>query len=249
MLFVSGLPFIYYLGFELGKKWQRVALWAVIPFGWHAIFLTGSRGGLLGLVVVVIAVLLFARRKILVIPMMVLFVIFYQWQAGDTMKSRSETIADYEGESSAEGRISAWKAGLGMVVQHPLLGVGLGSFMSAMPQFSDDKPRVAHNTLVQFAAESGIFAGVAYLMSIWLFCRNFSWIQSWSRLHNTSPDVGRVVLYNQASTASFAGLVVCSMFLSLNTYEIFFVLILFNNCLLQFCRRKEFEHTNTGHVV
>lgn len=242
MLFVTGLPFIYYLGFELKRRWQQLALWAVVPFGWHAIFLTGSRGGLLGTGVVIIAVLLFANRKKLVIPLVVLFVLFYQWQAGDTMKSRSETIVGYEGESSAEQRIVAWKGGVKMLADHPFTGVGLGSFITALPHYIESKPRVAHNTLVQFAAESGVIAGVAYLMVIWLFYKNFLSIRQWCLRNPEASQTRQVMLYNQASTTSFAGLVVCSMFLSLNTYEIFFVLLLFNNGLLQYCNKQEHHH-------
>jgi hypothetical protein len=48
----------------------------------------------------------------------------------------------------------------------------------------------------------------------------------------------KINLYNKAGTASFSGLIVCSLFLSLNVYEIFFVLLLFNNALYQICLKK-----------
>lgn len=245
LLFVTGMPFIYYLSFELKHNWQKFLLWAVIPFGWHAIFLTGSRGALLGIAVVMTFVLLLAKRKFYVIPLIVLFLFFYQFQAGDTMKSRSETIVDFEGESSAEQRIVAWKGGLKMVLSHPFTGVGLGSFITALPHYIESKPRVAHNTFVQFAAESGVIAGIAYIVTILLFIRNFRWMRAWCRLNLGFPDVERIQLYNQASAVSFAGLVVCSMFLSLTTYEIFFVLLLFNNGLLQYCKKNEYYHADT----
>ena len=52
----------------------------------------------------------------------------------------------------------------------------------------------------------------------------------------------QIEIYNNAITASFSGLIVCSLFLSLNTYETFFVLLLFNNALYQiYLRRVESE--------
>ncbi len=76
-----GLPFVYYLGWELKKKWIRLFLWVFIPFGWHAIFLTGSRGGLLGSIVIMVLILFISNKKILVLPLLLIFVIFYQLES------------------------------------------------------------------------------------------------------------------------------------------------------------------------
>jgi len=238
MLFVTGLPFIFYIGWELQKKWQRYLLWAIIPMGWHAVFLTGSRGGLLGLVVTVFLTLFLFGRKFIAVPLIVLFIVFYQLQAGDVMKHRSDTIVDYEGENSAETRIIAWKGGLRMMAAHPFVGVGLGSFVTALPQFIESKPKVAHNTFIQFAAESGLAAGMAYIVIVTMFFMNSRKIRTWCNENENSQDKILIDSYNNASTVSFAGLIICSLFLSLNNYEIFFVLLIFNNALLQICLRE-----------
>jgi hypothetical protein len=46
----------------------------------------------------------------------------------------------------------------------------------------------------------------------------------------------QINLYNKASFVSFSGLIVCSLFLSLNNYEIFFVLLIISNSLNQICK-------------
>lgn len=247
MLFVTGVPFIYSLGLELQRKWLRYLLWSIIPLAWHAIFLTGSRGGLLGLGVTVLLTVLLSGRKFLALPLIVLFIVFYQWQAGDVMKQRSDTIVDYEGESSAESRIIAWKGGLGMMTAHPFVGVGLGSFVTALPRFIESKPRVAHNTFIQFTAESGLGAGVAYLAIVTIFFLNSCKISARSRENENSQNIILIERYNNASSISFAGLIVCSMFLSLNNYEIFFFLLIFNNALLQICQRT--TATENQHLL
>lgn len=238
MLFVTGIPFVYYLGWDLRHKWQRYLLWTIIPLGCHAVFLTGSRGGLVGLAVVVLLLLTLANRKILTVPLLLAFVIFYHWQAGDVMKQRSGSIAHYDGESAAETRIVAWQGGLRMIMAHPISGVGLGSFVTALPDFIESKPMVAHNTLIQFAAESGIGGGLAYLVTVGIFFLNTRKIRVWCREHQNfqeTPQVGRL---NDASSVSFAGLIVCSLFLSLNAFEIFFFLIIFNNTLIRLSVKK-----------
>jgi hypothetical protein len=238
MLFVTGLPFIYYLGWELKNKWLRWLLWAIIPLGWHAVFLTGSRGGLVGIAVIVTLVLILSNRKILTLPLLLFFLVFYQWQAGDVMHQRSDQIIDIEGEDSAEDRLTAWRGGFEMVLSHPVTGVGVGSFITALPSFIESRHMVAHNTFVQFAAESGVGAGLAYLSVVWLFFFNSKKIRYWCLHSSEDEENNQIALYNNASTASFAGLIVCSLFLSLNVYEIFFVLLLFNNALYQICSKK-----------
>ncbi len=237
MLFVTGSPFIYYLGLEIKKKWLRWGLWAIIPLSWHAIFLTGSRGGLVGLVVVVVGVLLLTNRKLFALVMILFFLGFYQWQSGDVMSERSQSIVGYEGDSSAEARIVSWSGGFRMMAKHPLMGVGLGSYITALPDYIESKPRVAHNTFIQFAAESGLGAGLAYIMIVGIFFTHSKKIRHWCH-HSPEEEFQKIDLYNKASTVSFAGLIACSLFLSLNNYEVFFVLLLFNNALYQICLKK-----------
>lgn len=237
MLFVTGLPFVYYWGSGLKLQWQKWLVWAWIPFGWHAVFLTGSRGGLVGLGVGVLATVLLSQRKIFALILIPCFVFFYQWQAGDIMGKRSKTIVEYEGEGSAEQRIAAWTGGLRMILDHPITGVGLGSFITALPYYHKTSPRVAHNTLIQFTAESGVGAGVAYVLIIFTFFRNARMIRRrYGVIENCDDE--RIWRYNDACVVSFSGLLVCSMFLSLNTYEIFFVLLIIGGALKRICDRE-----------
>ncbi|MCK4790589.1 MAG: O-antigen ligase family protein [Desulfobacteraceae bacterium] len=235
MFFVTGVPFIYFMGVYVLKNWFRYVLWAIIPLGWHAIFLTGSRGGLVGLGAIIFFSLLQSKKKILSLLIIPLFIFAYQWQAGDIMKERTETIADYQGESSAEARLIAWRAGFKMITDYPFTGVGLSSFMSAFPFYSYDNPRVAHNTFVQFAAESGVGAGLSYLLIALTFFLSSRRIKKWCKDKQEHPDIQWIQYSNDASTVSFSGLIVCSLFLSLNFYEIFFYLLIINNSLAVLC--------------
>lgn len=230
MLFVTGAPFLYYYGHEVRNKWLRWCIWALIPLAWHAIFLTGSRGGLVGVGATLLSVLLNSKRKILAIPLLVSFLVFYQWQAGPTMSERSGAVVDYK-EESAGMRIAAWKGGMLMLLDQPFFGVGLGSFITALPDYYPTEPRVAHNTFVQYAAESGIGAGLAYIAIIMTFFKQSVSIRRRCESDFNKDEMKTIDIYNNACTTSFVGLTVCSLFLSLNVYEIFFVLLLCNNAL------------------
>jgi putative inorganic carbon (hco3(-)) transporter len=239
MLFVTGIPFIYYLGFGFVKKWQRYAWWGIIIFGWHAIFLTGSRGGFLGIAITILVIIYKSKQKYFTLLLLPVFIVFFLWQGGQVMKDRSASIDNYQEDRSTEMRITAWKGGARMIVEHPFVGVGLGSFIIALPHFIESTPRVAHNTFVQFAAESGVGAGLCYIFIVLNFLRNSRIINLWYLNNELDVDYSKYVAqFNNASLSSFIGLIVCSFFLSLNSYEIFFYLIIINNCLVTLCQKK-----------
>ena len=225
MLFVTGLPFLYYLGWYIKKKLLRYFLWLVIPFGWHAVFLTGSRGGLVGLAVTILVAAFRSSRKIIGIAIIPLFIFVYIWQAGPVMKQRAQTLKNYQQESSAEGRINAWKAAIRMIAAHPITGVGLAAFGTAFADYSDKQPRQAHNTFFQIAAESGVIAGVMYLLILFRIA-SYSW--------NKRKDIREkdfCYYAGEAVSLSAIGFGVCSMFLSLQVYEIFYYLCVIANVL------------------
>lgn len=232
LLFVVAQPFLWSMGLATHRRWLRWALWLAIPFGWHAVFLTASRGGLVGLLVVTLLMALRSKRKMLATALIPAFVIAYQWQAGDLMKSRAETIDEYRTEESAATRIEAWTAAVKMIGAHPLVGVGLGSFGPAFPDFSETKPREAHNTFFQLSAESGLLAGVMYVLlmlgSIAALWRNAS------RMARDTPEATRGFLYlvNEATLLGLVGLATCALFLSLQMFEIVYFLFLMTNVVL-----------------
>ena len=144
-------------------------------------FFNWIEGGLLGAAIVMLVLLLNSNKKILAIPLVLVFLFFYQWQAGDVMHHRSEYIVNIEGEDSATDRINAWKGGLKIILSHPVIGVGLGTFVTALPDYIESRNMVAHNTLVQLTAESGLGAGLAYLVVVCLFFLNSIKIRRYSR--------------------------------------------------------------------
>lgn len=240
MLFVTGLPFIYYLGLYVKRKSARYLLWLIIPFGWHAVFLTGSRGGLVGVAVTLVVGSLRSGKKAVTLLAIPLFLVAYVWQAGDVMKERAGTISEYEEEASSRTRLEAWEAARGMILAHPLTGVGVASFGVAFPDFSNNHPRQAHNTFFQMAAEWGILAGIIYffitipvLVGLWNTGRKTRLDQAGSR-----PLAYYV---NESVLVGLLGLTVCALFLSLESYEIFYYLLILANGVLGQLKRQEHE--------
>ena len=248
MLFVVAVPFLWYMGHAFEQRIWRWCLWLIIPFGWHAVFLTASRAGLIGIGTTSLLLALRSKRKVLAVLLVPAFIGAYIWQAGDLMRARAETIGEYRTETSAATRLEAWDAALRMISDHTLTGVGLASFGPAFPQYSDKKPREAHNTFLQIAAESGLIAGAMYLLivigSIVALWRNGRRL---ARVKDLTTDRQRVYLINEAVFTSMCGLVVCSMFASLQMYEIFYFLVLMANAVLYVSRAQDAELPQTQH--
>ena len=87
-------------------------------------------------------------------------------------------------------------------------------------------------TFFQIAAESGIIAGLSYILIVAL-CLLALW-RNGKRLRSKSEDGSQKTIYwiNEAALASFTGLVVCSLFLSLQLFEIFYLLCVMVNAIL-----------------
>lgn len=226
MVFVTGLPFLYYLGWSLRNKILRVLVWLIIPFGWSGVFLTGSRGGLVGLGVTALIASIRSPKKYIGLLLLPALFIAFQWQGGPIMKERADTIDAYQTNESAMGRIQAWTAGWGMIKAHPLTGVGPSSFLNAFHHFSDKQPRVAHNTIVQIAAEWGLMGGIAYLMILLLTLKTL-WKNGRAMSEAVKYEKMDPLLYfiNEALLVSISGFGACAMFLSLQGYEFFYYLI------------------------
>lgn len=224
MLFVIGQPYLFYLSYMFKKKFWRYACWLVIPFTWHAIFLTGSRGGLLAAIFLIGIFSIRTKNKILPFVAIILFVIAFVTQSGDIMSGRARTIASYQEDASAMGRIEAWKAAIEMAKDHPFTGVGIASFTAAFPSYSFGIPREAHNAFFQLLGETGVLGATAYML-LCLICISELMRTCYRMEKSGAANIhNKMYLINEALLLSFLGLIVCSSFLSLQYFDVFYML-------------------------
>jgi O-antigen ligase len=145
------------------------------------------------------------------------------------MKNRAITILEYKTESSAASRLEAWGAAINMIKNHPFAGVGISSFGPAFPDHSNHEPRDAHNTFFIIAAESGLIAGLVYLLiiisNIRILWKNTNDLEYKKTELNSSFGY----YFNEAVLVSFVGLIIGSLFLSLHIFEIFYFLCMLIN--------------------
>lgn len=126
-----------------------------------AFTLASSRGGLVGLIVTIAyMVLLSGRSRRTVIVTTLLFVPMLVLSPASPL---ARMLHPGYGDVIAEQiRRDFWAAGMGMIANHPLTGIGLGNFTFLSHTTIEGKQGMACNTFLEVAAEMGIPAFVAY---------------------------------------------------------------------------------------
>lgn len=173
-------------------RWVTGGAGVVMMF---ALYLSGSRGALLGLVaalIVLAAVGLRVERKTLIglaiatpllavawfahlIPARIENKLLAQFRVNDVSLTAQLNDANY----STIERLAHWVAGLRMFQAHPLLGVGAGNYSAAYATYKvpgwDESLTHAHNYYINAAAETGALGLLALLaviaVAIWVAWR------------------------------------------------------------------------------
>lgn len=186
----------------------RLALLAGIGLQVWAVVVTYSRGAALGLGVALFVYLLSGTgrklRSVVVVGTVLLGLLAL---APAQFWNRTSTIATYEEDLSAMGRIYAWRTAGNILEKRPLTGVGAAAFVPAWPHFAPGEAGshafVAHNLFLEVAAELGIPTLVGFLALLGA-CLYGAW--KGTRGHSPVPEESRGLL------AAIAGYLVCQMF-------------------------------------
>ncbi len=87
-----------------------------------------SRGGMLTLGCMTLVMVWHSKRKFLVIPLLLGLLALLFMQLPEQWFGRMESVATYQDDQSAQGRLAAWRAGLDFVAKHPLTGGGFNAW-------------------------------------------------------------------------------------------------------------------------
>jgi probable O-glycosylation ligase (exosortase A-associated) len=145
---------------------KRCWVFGILTVFMLAIYVTFSRGGLVGLMIVFFFQILRSRNRMLHFFLATILLMVLLAVAPARYWERAETILKFRHDESAMGRVYAWQAGLSMVADRPLLGVGLGCFVMGWPIYAPSdagtKWRAAHNTFVAVMGETGLLGLAAF---------------------------------------------------------------------------------------
>lgn len=192
----------------------------MVPLTIFTVILTRSRGAFLSLLVAISALVWRTRNRLLGLLFGLATVGAIIMVSPSEFQERMGTIATYEEDGSAMGRIRAWNVALRMVDERPLFGVGFGRFRTAYLDFEPDPTPsqleglgtlVAHNSYLQIWAECGTPALAGYLL---LFVASFFDLRRVRKEASRRYFASWILSYCTLFEAVLATFLVGSMFLN-----------------------------------
>lgn len=196
-----------------------------------AILLTGSRGGAIGLCVVIAAATAFPvnrersgalkkfsiRRTLIRCAILVLTVSLAWGYLPAETQQRMATLVnlsdDYNADPTENGsRLLIWKQDLGMVLKRPI-GYGLGS-AELVDGLAGGQYRNAHNSLVQAVVELGALGLLIYLRVLYITWRELGRVIKVAQNSAAGEEEQRAALYARALRTALAGNLAAGLFLS-----------------------------------
>ena len=163
---VTTLPLLWVRGHRSPVTWLLAVPLAVAML--YALMLTGSRSGMILLVVLFFLFVLQARSKVLAGVAACLVLALAVGSLSDLQKGRYRSIVSKEapGASSVEGRVDGVVADLRVAMRRPLFGHGLGSSPEAN-YHGRGRAQISHNLITEVAQELGFIGLAIFLAFLW----------------------------------------------------------------------------------
>lgn len=159
----------------------------------------GSRGVWVTVLISLIPVLLFVKRKYLIVILLAVLLGFIY--VPKVYKERAATIKSIFTQSSTIIRKDLFVAAYGMFKERPVFGSGPGAFEKL--SYEGKRDIHAHNMFIEVMGETGIVGLSGFLIIIFTFLARFiKNLSIWG-----SEDSSRNVISTAAGAAIFAGLV------------------------------------------
>jgi putative inorganic carbon (hco3(-)) transporter len=170
------LPFLYY--YRSISKWNHYLFLTLTPVILYCLALTGSRSGMVGLFILLLAVSIKSNKKIL-LPILISIALVISFQRmGGNLQDRYISLFDESAGNAVtvQNRIDGLYADLEVALKRPIAGHGLGTSKEANYNFRG-KGMLSHNLLLEIAQELGLVGLIIfifYLRSILLKIRSLS---------------------------------------------------------------------------
>lgn len=206
MFLVMNIPFAIYF-YKKGGTLNKMLMLGILMALFYGIYLTGSRGTMLGAGALIGVYLIVMNAG----PKLFISIAALAPIVATVIASLQNNI-----DSSADGRLEAWYAGVQMLLSNPIFGVGMG-------QFLEEHGLVAHNSFIHVAAELGLpgysLWGGALIFTVltgYLIIRDQ--IQNNKRQKKEkvvrTPDESNELLINKALFFSMIGFMITGFFIS-----------------------------------
>lgn len=206
----STIPIVLLLLIGLRGARKKVVLAAILGAFIWALALTGSRGSLLGFLGGLGYMWWGSSKRLRDGLLLCSLLVVGYLGLPQQYKERYESIGHSQLDASSEGRVNAWKAGLRMILDRPILGVGVGCFSVAHGTAYDPGDWLQpHSLYVQVPAEVGLVGTVTFFGFLFLAVRTNVKAR---RLVEWKGDGGIATYLLKGMGAGFVVLAICGVF-------------------------------------
>lgn len=222
---VMTILLLRYLQLEATKRLVKLGLTATIVLTIFAVLATQSRGALLGLLAIGAYLIVRSPKRLYpIIAALILAPLLFSFMPS-SWHERMGTIATYDTDGSALGRINAWWFAFNLAKDHPIFGGGFHVFDPELFRTYAPDPddfHDAHSIYFEVLAEQGFVGLAVFLLMGWLAFRTASWV-----INESKTRVGMTWAGNLAAMirVSLVGYAVSGAFLGLAYFDLLYHLI------------------------
>jgi probable O-glycosylation ligase (exosortase A-associated) len=217
------LPFLLYLAKEEPRRWLRLSLYGAFGLTMLAVPFTYSRGGLIGLAVVLVVLFVKARRRVLLVPVVAAGLVAFFMFAPPQWISRMQTLENVQEDGSANLRLMSGRVALSIAEDYPVFGGGFKVFVHRatydiyMPEYPRSFGHDAHSIYFNLIGEHG-------WVGLWLFVSLVTTVllrlYQLRRLARAHPEIAWAGNYAHMLQASIATYLTTGAFLSVAYIDI-----------------------------
>lgn len=180
---LQGMSIVWYLAIACKKLSGKLFGFGLFAFCLYCVQISGARGGLVGLVVMLILISIFSKRRVLMLVSGAFALILILSLTGDQYLTRMASILEFGGSDlSANSRIKGLINGIELMIKRPILGVGPGCYPAARKAWLGWK-LWSHNHYGQLMGELGLVG----LITWFLFAKQYI-KKSWELSKSLTTD-------------------------------------------------------------
>ena len=221
---------------ETPRQWIRYGITAAVPLMIASAISSWSRGAFLTMGVLTIVLLWHSKRKILILPIILIAVSMAPRFLPDAWFGRMDTLQTYQEDESAMSRIQVWSDGWHHTLQHPFVGAGFEGWRWV-------SYRDWHSAYVEMFSEHGFIAFALWMSLILGTLYSLSTLPRRVKRVEGMEWVGNYCYMLRASLIAY---MVGTLFLGLSYWDLLYHIIFIAVLIKQFALRELAEKNSAG---
>jgi len=224
------MPMLFYMGWHEERRWLRWSCRFAFLASMVSVILTYSRGGLLGLTVVLLSIAMKSKRKVIagfVIAIAALLVLTF---ASQQWMERMGNFAQGKLDRSAEQRLFTWQFAINLAKAYPVTGGGFEVFTDGDVKIKHAPQPVPdylvntgpHSIYFQVLGEQG-YVGLALFLALLGSC--FFSLSNLRRKAKRNPALEWAVPYCNMLQVGLLAYSVSGAFLGRAYFDLYFTLV------------------------